>query len=29
MKDGIVPAAGLDVLLEEPANPQSCLIAAR
>ena len=28
MKDGIVLAAGLDVLPEEPANPQSRLIAA-
>jgi phosphoglycerate dehydrogenase-like enzyme len=28
MKDGVVCAAGLDVLPEEPANPQSRLIAA-
>ena len=28
MKDGTVLAAGLDVLPEEPANPQSRLIAA-
>jgi phosphoglycerate dehydrogenase-like enzyme len=29
MKDGTVQAAGLDVLPEEPANPQRRLIAAR
>jgi phosphoglycerate dehydrogenase-like enzyme len=28
MKDGIVLAAGLDVLPQEPANPQARLIAA-